>query len=226
MSDFLQWLSSNSAPAIILIITIGLIVSVVIIIYVVSFIQGRELSFWPPKIGPKPDKGIQKGNTPATDLAPGLEGYWLEELDAFKGRPYSIGKLVYNQQINEYTFDGKNYHADGSLVCTWDSIHVHIDLKTRLISYIFKSSVKGELHSSNYGFCVLNLRENEAGELIPVDGHFIDSEVNASPQSFNLKKLDELEKNSSIKKTSDIDTYHSELIREYHLLRIKNLKRS
>jgi len=47
---FFQWLSSNSVATFILIAFLGVFVAV----YVVAFTQGREISFWPPKIGAKP----------------------------------------------------------------------------------------------------------------------------------------------------------------------------
>lgn len=49
MDAFFQWLSSNIIATTILILAFG----VFVIIYTVAFIQGREISFWPPKIGPK-----------------------------------------------------------------------------------------------------------------------------------------------------------------------------
>lgn len=213
MAELFKWLSSNPIATTVLIVAFGTIVTSVVSIYLVAFLQGRDVSFWPPKIGPK--SGIK--DTSKTDrISSDLEGYWVQELTGRKDRPYSIGKLTFDKQAKEYRFDGKNYYADASLCCTWDSIHVHIDLAGRAIFYIFQASIKGQLHSLSYGFGIINLRENELGELTPVDGHFIDSLVNASPQSFTLKKLEELEKGSKVKKTDDIDAYHSALIREYH----------
>jgi hypothetical protein len=224
MSDFFTWLSASSPAATILLVAFSVAVVVAVLIYVVSFLQGREVSFWPPKIGPK--LGGSKSGEIKTDRVPGMEGEWLQVLDGFKDRPYSIGRLTYSKCSGEYTFDGTNYHADGSQVCTWDSIHVHIDLKNRIISYIFRASTVGELHSSSYGFGIMNLKENESGELMPVDGHFIDSQVNASPQSFTLKRLDEIERTSRVKKTQDVCAYYCSLVREYHISRYERTRKN
>ena len=68
MADFYQWLSKN--PVVMGIILIGFIV--VIVMYVVAVIQGREVTFWPPGIGSKPivaaeDKAIsQRSDTAPT----------------------------------------------------------------------------------------------------------------------------------------------------------------
>jgi CheY-like chemotaxis protein len=54
MVEFLQWLSSGSIVATLFIGIILVLVTSLLLIYGVAFIQGREISFWPPKIGEKP----------------------------------------------------------------------------------------------------------------------------------------------------------------------------
>ncbi len=49
MDEFFKWLSGNPIATIILLVAVGLAV----IICVVAFFQGREITFWPPKISPK-----------------------------------------------------------------------------------------------------------------------------------------------------------------------------
>jgi hypothetical protein len=67
MDAFFQWLSGSFAATIALLIFLGTLVT----IYAVAFAQGREISFWPPKIGAKPDKEInsQKGGSEETGSA-------------------------------------------------------------------------------------------------------------------------------------------------------------
>lgn len=55
MNDFLVWLSSNSVASMSIAIAIIAIIIVGIILYVIAFFQGREISFWPPKLGQKTD---------------------------------------------------------------------------------------------------------------------------------------------------------------------------
>ncbi len=50
MSEFFQWLSSNPTATITLTLAFGIFV----LIYLIAFFQGREISIWPPRIGPKP----------------------------------------------------------------------------------------------------------------------------------------------------------------------------
>jgi hypothetical protein len=45
-----EWLSSNPIATIFLLITFGLAV----VIYVLAFLEGREITFWPPKVSSKP----------------------------------------------------------------------------------------------------------------------------------------------------------------------------
>lgn len=54
--SFFDWLISGSLSAIIFIIAASLLVFSALLVYIVSFFQGREISFWPPKIGEKPER--------------------------------------------------------------------------------------------------------------------------------------------------------------------------
>jgi len=56
MEKFLEWLSNNPNVAVIMIVSLGFLVVSATLIYVVAFFQGREISFWPPKIGARRDK--------------------------------------------------------------------------------------------------------------------------------------------------------------------------
>ena len=54
MGDLLKWLSENPRAAIPVIIVFGLLLTSAVLVYMIAFFQGREISFWPPKIGSKP----------------------------------------------------------------------------------------------------------------------------------------------------------------------------
>jgi hypothetical protein len=60
MSEFFTWLSNNSVAGTTLIILVGLVVITTLLIYSIAFFQGREISFWPPAIGQKPNKAESK----------------------------------------------------------------------------------------------------------------------------------------------------------------------
>jgi serine/threonine protein kinase len=51
MSDFFKLLSSNPLVANVLLVILSIVITVLSSIYLIAFIQGREISFWPPKIG-------------------------------------------------------------------------------------------------------------------------------------------------------------------------------
>ena len=51
MEEFFQWLTTNSIASNALITILGLIILLIAMIYLIAFWQGREISFWPPKIG-------------------------------------------------------------------------------------------------------------------------------------------------------------------------------
>jgi eukaryotic-like serine/threonine-protein kinase len=50
VSDFLKWLAGSPVLTAALIVILGALA----LMYVVAFLQGREVSFWPPKIGARP----------------------------------------------------------------------------------------------------------------------------------------------------------------------------
>ena len=56
MTDFFNWLSSNPIATTTVIVSFGVVITAVTIIYVIAFFQGRSISFWPPHIGEKPSK--------------------------------------------------------------------------------------------------------------------------------------------------------------------------
>ncbi|MBK9210746.1 MAG: hypothetical protein IPL71_21675 [Anaerolineales bacterium] len=66
MADFFQWLSSGSIFAIILIIVVVVIVIIVIAFFVAAFREGREISFYPLKLGEKPINNTASKNSNKT----------------------------------------------------------------------------------------------------------------------------------------------------------------
>ena len=60
LDKFFDWLISNNAATIIVGSTVGLLLVTVTVMYIVAFIQGRSISFWPPQIGEKPTKTMTK----------------------------------------------------------------------------------------------------------------------------------------------------------------------
>lgn len=57
MADFFKWLSKNPFATRIMLVAMSIMlvaICLVVIFFVVAFLQGREVIIWPPKIGPKP----------------------------------------------------------------------------------------------------------------------------------------------------------------------------
>jgi hypothetical protein len=55
MVEFFKWLSSTPTATTMMIIVVSVLSLSVIIVFLSAFFQGREISFWPPKIGIKPN---------------------------------------------------------------------------------------------------------------------------------------------------------------------------
>ena len=72
MEPLLRFLATGSTPAwIILAIALGLLAAVVI----VGLVQGREISFWPPRLGPRPESIVPSGQQPQSAMTGPL---WVE----------------------------------------------------------------------------------------------------------------------------------------------------
>ncbi len=55
MNELFKALSNNPIAIITLIASFGIIVLSLVMTYLIAFFQGREVHFWPPKIGAKPE---------------------------------------------------------------------------------------------------------------------------------------------------------------------------
>ncbi len=58
MDSFFDFLAKNPMATSVVIIAFSLVVIATVIIYLTAFLQGREISFYPPKIGAKPTKNL------------------------------------------------------------------------------------------------------------------------------------------------------------------------
>ena len=59
MNEFLKWLSTNPTVATAVVVSFSFFLASATLVYLVAFLQGREISFWPPKIGERPPKPIK-----------------------------------------------------------------------------------------------------------------------------------------------------------------------
>ena len=59
MDEFLKWLSTNTIVATAVTVSLSFFLASATLVYLVAFFQGREISFWPPKIGERPTKPIK-----------------------------------------------------------------------------------------------------------------------------------------------------------------------
>ncbi len=87
MADLFNWLNGGSWLSIIIIVVVFVVICICILEFVVGFFQGREISFWPLRIGKKP-------NETRTPVA-------KQVLDAFRG----VAKvpLVTRDQLDQLT---------------------------------------------------------------------------------------------------------------------------
>ena len=51
MDNFLNWISMNPTIATTIIVILGVLLLAMVVLFIVAFFQGREVSFYPPRIG-------------------------------------------------------------------------------------------------------------------------------------------------------------------------------
>lgn len=89
MDVLLKWLSSGSVPANILMILAAFTLVVVVLIYLIAFLQGREISFWPPKIGENEKKKEDSSTNDKIEIA-------REEIAQIQSKLRGIGRATEN----------------------------------------------------------------------------------------------------------------------------------
>lgn len=198
-------------------VLLAALVAAIVIVLLVAIHQGREISFWPPKISARPANGVDKSRPEV----PGLEGEWFEEIPMSPERRYSIGVFRFDKGTRMYSYDGTNYRSDGKPFCTWRSKAVIVDLKGREVQYIFDASICDERHESNTGFGVINLVVDRDGKLTSESGYYIEARKNGKPLSHTMRLLDDVAKELGLaRRGKDDDEYYQRVIQSYEQRRI------
>ncbi len=65
MDTFFIWLSTNPTAT----VFVGVLVATLALLFLFAFFQGREIAFWPPKIGPRPLTSDKNDNQLKSNLA-------------------------------------------------------------------------------------------------------------------------------------------------------------
>jgi hypothetical protein len=112
MTTFFDWLSNNPIATTVFIVAFGSAVTCATLIYMIAFLQGREISFWPPKVGEKPSAtknpktpsrlpvSICEKNSPTVDIVfmpePSSYGEYLTEFEELYVLAINSRRLVTN----------------------------------------------------------------------------------------------------------------------------------
>ncbi len=97
MKELFEWLAKTPIASYSIAICFALISISVVLIYVVSFFQGRQIEFWPPKIGEKPRN--KKPAKHEADLSSKLNGISEGEILSFS--KFLISDIEMPQSIKE-----------------------------------------------------------------------------------------------------------------------------
>jgi hypothetical protein len=145
-----------------------------------------------------------------------LEGYWFQTIPGLAKSPYSIGQFTYNKFSRTFSWDGTNYTVTGEPIANWQSFHLHYDPTNRRILYIFGGKTK-DPPSKFDGFGVMDLRYKDGKDLIPIGGYFQDARKVASPQDFELKRLEDVaDMLGVVQGRRSLEHYHRDILQRYH----------
>ena len=88
MARLLQFLTSESPLAWLI---AGAILGLLALIVIVGLVQGREISFWPPRLGPRPGSVVPSGQQPQASATGPL---WVENSrrESCPGTPPTAGR--------------------------------------------------------------------------------------------------------------------------------------
>ena len=146
-----------------------------------------------------------------------LLGYWVQVIPEFTGRTYSIGRFTYNKSSRSFQWDGTNYMIDGKPHCDWESIHLHLDMPAQKILYTYRGNRHSKAYSQFYGFGVMDLQEDNAGNFTPTTGHFQDAQEATIPQGFTMYRIENVVSRLNIMQGArTLKEFHSDIIRRYH----------
>jgi hypothetical protein len=116
-----QWITQTPVAGLVLIVLVVIIVLAIVIIYLFAFIQGREISLWPPKIGPKSFSGDSDNSTLPTGDAQDLQ-IELKHSTALRAveKPFE-GEWDYLSDYENYYKEPKprQLHGVGTAIVLW-----------------------------------------------------------------------------------------------------------
>lgn len=112
MTDFFNWLSSNPLATNTIIISFAGLILALVFIYVVAFFQGRDISFWPPKIGQQPDWAKRlKGQNQATRADEKKQATYLKSRTEFQplGEQFATASEIVLVAVSGNSLFGPHY---------------------------------------------------------------------------------------------------------------------
>jgi len=118
-----------------------------------------------------------------------IKGVWGERIHSGTERQCSIGRIRYDIRRSMWTFDGTNYHNDGTPFCHWRTIASHLDRHNKVFYYIFLNTHEEEAHTGYTGFGFVQLAKTER-KWTPVRGAFAAGNPGESFRSHSMVKLD------------------------------------
>lgn len=151
--EITKLLSNNPTIAIILTVTLCLVILVFSVVYIIAFVQGREISFWPPKIGQRPTKEN------ATELkSQAIAKNKLSRILFIACNPMDTQRLRLDKEIREI----KKSLASSKFIHRYELIQEWAITKSELV-FTLKKHEPSIIHFSGHGTVDGIILENEEG---------------------------------------------------------------
>jgi hypothetical protein len=164
MRYFFEWLTINPIGATSIVIALSLLIVLVCLILLVAFRQGRSISFWPPKIGPKLDSkqiAVSSGKDQEDKKEREIEGLWDSSYSFFFER-----EVIAHNHLIELKKDGK-YIFGKSLEESPSPHFFHMKGEIHYGSYFsgtWESSLKGNIYHGTFQFKIDQLGNSMKGK--------------------------------------------------------------
>ena len=118
MSEVINWASHNALASLAVIIAFALVVLSITTMYLVAFFQGRDVAFWPPKIGPKPQFPNPTSNDSQSSPTDKSTEREEEEIDGVFTPPFNTrqGSILISAAQNNFSLGRKLYSGTNATV--------------------------------------------------------------------------------------------------------------
>lgn len=137
-----------------------------------------------------------------------IKGIWIEKIHSGEERVFSLGRIRKDLRRGMWTFEGTNYHNDGTPFCHWRTVTSHLDKQNKRFYYTFLNTPHNSTHTSYTGFGFLELTR-EGRHYVPTRGSFAAGNPKEQFRSHSIVKIEALPQDQ--RETQALFSKHSQI---------------